>query len=206
MMNLSFAGRGLAVASLLVAGLLAASCGNRSSGTAQNAQSASPSPATPSSSIPVPPGTPLPDPNANRTLAEQAPLAKGATVRVEARAITLPCYRDNPGMTRENLDQCSRDAAAAGDPICFVGTDGVVYLAEIAAEATADFAVYFGRDVLIDGNIHEISTTLSTQGLTVRRMEMLRIRDKYVTPNVNAAPSNANAAKPAPGGNTPKKP
>jgi hypothetical protein len=193
-------GRGIVALALLSTTLVVASCNgcsngptNTNAGATNTASNAPSNTATTNTS-----GPRLPDANSNKTIAEQAPLAKGASVRVEARVVTIPCYRDNPGMTRENLDVCTKEASDAGMALVFLGTDGVVYVPEIAPELTSNYAPLIGRDVLLDGNVHEEAKNLAWPGVTVKRMEIVRARDKHVRPTQPGANANTNQGAAAP--------
>jgi hypothetical protein len=166
---------------------------------------AQPTNATANAPAPQPGTTP---PAAGGGPPAQGPLAKGSTVRIEGRMIALTCLKENPSMTRENLDACTKDAAATGTPLAVLGTDGVVYVPEIEAEMTSEYKVFVGEDMLIDGNIHEEAKNMSWPGVTVKKMEMVRLRKKNVTPAVagtkptvvtgptNGAPAPAGAQAP----------
>ncbi len=198
-MNSPRLGRGYVIAALLASALFGASCSGCSnpSGVASN-----------NASAPTGSGTPTPQNNSaspgtlvgsNSNLNAEGPLVKGATTRIYARVITVPCFKNNPSMTPENLDVCTRDAVAAGTPLAFLGSDGVVYLPEIAPQLTMEYKVFIGEPLLVDGNIHEEAKDLSWPGVTVKRMEVVRVRKKSiigatgVNRNVNA-PAATNAA------------
>jgi hypothetical protein len=191
-MNSPRVGSGLA-AILLASVFFGAACNGCSSPSTQNANTPSNPTGTNAASqtnAPAPQGQLV---GSNSNLNPEGPLSKGATARVYARAITAPCYKNNPGMTTENLDNCSREAAAAGTPIVFLGTDGIVYLPELAPEMSLEYRVVIGEDLLVDGNIHEEAKELSWPGVTVRRMEIVRVRKKSIIGAV-AANRNVNAS------------
>jgi hypothetical protein len=129
----------------------------------------------------------------NSNLNAEGPLSKGATTRVYARAITAPCYKNNPSMTQENLDICSKEAVAAGTPIVFLGKDGVVYIPELDPAMTMEYKVFIGEDLLVDGNVHEEAKELSWPGVTVKKMEIIRVRKRSII-GATAVNRNANVA------------
>jgi hypothetical protein len=177
-------------------GAACSSCSTSSTPTTNTASSPTGTSTTQQPNNPAAPGQLV---GSNSNMNAEGPLTKGATARVYARAITATCYKNNPSMTQENLDNCSRESVAAGTPIVFLGKDGIVYVPEIAPEMSMEYKVFIGEDVLLDGNIHGEAKELSWPGVTVRKMEIVRVRKRSIigapltNRNANAAATNATA-------------
>jgi len=189
--------RSLLTATLLAASLVGVACNGTPSTNAPTNTNSAATPAPENKQQPGLTGSSAPTPPGGVVApgSPDGPLTKGATARVQGRVINLACYRDNPSMTPDNLDQCSRDAAADSKALVFLGSDGIVYVPEIAAEMSVEYKTFIGEDVNIDGNIHADAPNLAWPGVTVKKMEVIRVRKRNITPAVSGtAPAGTPAA------------